>query len=116
VIDAEDAARVRAREHDVPMTAAEEDRIRRKQAFEEQAKVRAIYEEMVLKKAQPTVVTIGSLDQLKAAKPGNGAPVTISNADSNGANGNGHAKDNGNGNGASEKSEKPEAAQTVAGD
>ena len=116
VIDAEDAARVRAREHDVPMTAAEEDRIRRKQAFEEQAKVRAIYEEMVLKKAQPTVVTIGSLDQLKAAKPGNGAPVSISNADGNGANGNGHAKDNGNGNGASEKSEKPEAAQTVASD
>ncbi len=31
VIDADDAARVRDLEHDIPMTAAEEDRIRRKQ-------------------------------------------------------------------------------------
>jgi len=37
-------------EHDVPLTAAEEDRARRKKAYEEQAKVRAIYEELVLKK------------------------------------------------------------------
>ena len=40
-IDAEDAARVRELEHDIPLTAAEEDRIRRKKAFEEAAKVRA---------------------------------------------------------------------------
>ena len=67
MIDAEDAARVREREHDIPMTAAEEDKIRRRQALEEAAKVRAIYEEMVLKKPQPTVVQIGSVQQIKAA-------------------------------------------------
>ena len=61
VIDAEDAARVRHLEHDIPLTAAEEDRIRRKKALEEQAKVRAIYEELVLKKPQPTVVQIGTV-------------------------------------------------------
>ena len=70
-IDAEDAARVKPKDQDdVPTTAAEEDRIRRKQAQAEAAKVRAIYEEMVLKKAPQTVVTIGSIDALKAAKPG----------------------------------------------
>ncbi|HKT46451.1 MAG TPA: radical SAM protein, partial [Candidatus Acidoferrales bacterium] len=46
-IDAEDASRVRHLEHDIPLTAAEEDRIRRKKAFEEAAKVRRIYEELV---------------------------------------------------------------------
>src|SRR6185503_15793223 len=60
-IDADDAARVRHLEHDIPLTAAEEERARRKKAYEEQAKVRAIYEELVLKKPQPTVVQIGSL-------------------------------------------------------
>ena len=44
-------------ESDIPMTAAEEDKIRRRKALEEAAKVRAIYEEMVLKKPQETVVT-----------------------------------------------------------
>ena len=91
MIDAEDAARVRPKEHDIPMTAAEEDRIRRKHAMEEQAKVRAIYEELVLKKPQPAVVTIGSMDQLKAAKPGNG-------------------------NGSNASSETPEVVQPVASD
>src|SRR5216110_1166292 len=57
-IDAEDAGRVRHLEHDIPVTAAEEDRARRKKAYEEQAKVRAIYEELVLKKA-PATVEIG---------------------------------------------------------
>jgi uncharacterized radical SAM superfamily Fe-S cluster-containing enzyme len=71
VIDANDAARVRHLEHDVPLTAAEEDRARRKKAFEEQAKVRAIYEELVLKKPQPTVVQIGSLTDIKQATPAN---------------------------------------------
>src|SRR5256886_11297935 len=46
-IDADDAARIRHLEHDIPLTAAEEDRARRKKAYEEQAKVRAIYEELV---------------------------------------------------------------------
>ena len=71
VIDANDAARVRHLEHDVPLTAAEEDRARRKKAYEEQAKVRAIYEELVLKKPQPTVVQIGSLTDIKQATPAN---------------------------------------------
>jgi uncharacterized radical SAM superfamily Fe-S cluster-containing enzyme len=102
VIDAEDAARVKPKDHDdVPTTAAEEDRARRKHALAEAAKVRAIYEEMVLKKAPQTVVTIGSLDALKSAKPGMPSkPVTISNA-------------SGNGNGAAVKQEVPEP---VAGD
>src|ERR1700674_1462684 len=48
VIDANDAARVRHLEHDIPLTASEEDRARRRtaQALQEQAKVRAIYEEL----------------------------------------------------------------------
>src|ERR1700751_6192077 len=69
VIDANDAARVRHLEHDVPLTAAEEDRARRKKAYEEQAKVRAIYEELVLKKAQPTVVQIGSVSDIGQGVP-----------------------------------------------
>jgi hypothetical protein len=69
-IDEEDAARVRVHESDIPMTAAEEDKIRRRKALEEAAKVRAIYEEMVLKKPQESVVSIGSLGQIKAATPG----------------------------------------------
>jgi hypothetical protein len=107
VIDADDAARVKERDHDdVPVTAADEDRARRKAAQKEEAKVRAIYEELVLKKAQPTVVTIGTLDQIKAAKP-TGAPVTISNIQKPSGDW------NGTGNGAEAK--KP-IAETVAGD
>src|SRR5216683_1597849 len=104
-IDAEDAARVRHLEHDIPLTAAEEDRARRKRAYEEQAKVRAIYEELVLKKAQPAVVQIGTVQDIAKAVPANfanaglpaaaGKAVTI--APGNG-NGNGHS--NGNGVGA----------------
>jgi len=82
VIDSEDAARVRLKEHDIPMTAAEEDKMRRRKALEEAAKVRAIYEEMVLKKPQETVVTIGSMQQIKAATPG---LTTLVGAGSNGA-------------------------------
>ncbi|HXL21733.1 MAG TPA: radical SAM protein [Candidatus Dormibacteraeota bacterium] len=105
-IDSEDASRVRHLEHDVPQTAAEEDRTRRKKAYEEQAKVRAIYEELVLKKPQPTVVQIGSVQDIAKAVPANftnaSKPVSIAPA-------------NGNGNGASEH--KPEqAAEAVAGD
>ena len=78
VIDADDAARVRPKEHDIPMTAAEEDKIRRRKALEEAAKVRAIYEEMVLKKPQASVVQIGSVQQIKSAT--GPALTTIANA------------------------------------
>src|SRR5438874_991135 len=96
-IDAQDAARVRHLEHDIPLTAAEEDRMRRKKAYEEQAKVRAIYEELVLKKPQPTVVQIGTVNDIAKAVPANfanaGKPVTIAPANDNGhSNGNGTAK------------------------
>ena len=99
VIDAEDAARVRNVDHDVPITAAEENRARRRAEFlKEEARVRKIYEELVLKQAQPEVVQIGSLTDIKKATP-SVAPVTISNA-------------NGNGKGAA----KPQVAEHVAGD
>ena len=48
------------------MTAAEEDKMRRRKALEEAAKVRAIYEDMVLRKPQTSVVQIGSVQQIKA--------------------------------------------------
>jgi uncharacterized radical SAM superfamily Fe-S cluster-containing enzyme len=109
-IDSDDAARVRHLEHDIPVTAAEEDRARRKKAYEEQAKVRAIYEELVLKKPQPTVVQIGTVSDIAKAVPANfangGKPVTIAPA-----NGNGHS----NGNGATAKTNE-KAAEAVAGD
>jgi 7,8-dihydro-6-hydroxymethylpterin dimethyltransferase len=69
-IDAEAAARVRHLEHDIPLTAAEEDRIRRKKAFEEAAKVRKIYEELVLKKSSEPIVQIGSINDILTAVPG----------------------------------------------
>jgi hypothetical protein len=103
VINAEDAARVRSKEHDVPITAAEEDRARRRAEFlQEEARVRKIYEEMVLKKDQPAVVQIGSVADIKKATP-SVVPVSISNA-------------NGNGNGHTTKPATPEVAETVAGD
>ena len=99
VIDADDAARVRNVDHEVPITAAEENRARRRAEFlKEEARVRKIYEELVLKQAQPEVVQIGSLTDIKKATP-SVVPVTISNA-------------NGNGNGAA----KPQVAEHVAGD
>ncbi|HKD63429.1 MAG TPA: radical SAM protein [Candidatus Acidoferrales bacterium] len=100
-IDKEDAARVRHVEHDIPVTAAEEDRIRRKKAFEEAAKVRRIYEELVLKKPKEEVVQIGSLQQMQTAVPG--APVKPVQI----------APVNGNGNAPAAK---PEAEAAVAGD
>ncbi|HEY1483718.1 MAG TPA: hypothetical protein VGF19_13385, partial [Candidatus Acidoferrum sp.] len=107
VIDAEDAARVRHIEHDIPVTAAEENRARRKKAIEEQAKVRAIYEELVLKKPQPTVVQIGTVSDIAKAVPANftnaGKPVTIAPA-------------NGNGHSAETKKSTETAAEAVAGD
>jgi hypothetical protein len=110
-IDADDAARVRHLEHDIPLTAAEEDRARRRkaQALQEQAKVRAIYEELVLKKPQPTVVQIGSVSDIAKAVPANfanaGKPVTIA-----------PATGNGNGNGHSAPAKQETAAEAVAGD
>jgi uncharacterized radical SAM superfamily Fe-S cluster-containing enzyme len=105
VIDAQDAARVRSVDHDVPITAAEENRARRRAEFlKEEARVRKIYEELVLKQAQPEVVQIGSLTDIKRATPST-APVTISNANKIGIG-------NGNGNGAA----KPQVAEHVAGD
>jgi hypothetical protein len=103
VIDAQDAARVRSVDHDVPITAAEENRARRRAEFlKEEARVRKIYEELVPKQAQPEVVQIGSLTDIKRATPST-APVTISNANKIG---------NGNGNDAA----KPQVAEHVAGD
>ncbi|HEV2491704.1 MAG TPA: radical SAM protein [Terriglobia bacterium] len=79
-VNPEDAARVREREHDVPMTAAEEEKKRRKLAWEAQ-QARQLYEEMVLKKPAPQLVQIGG--------PVNGS----SNGNENGhGNGNGHGK------------------------
>ncbi len=89
-IDAEDAARVRHLEHDIPLTAAEEDRMRRKKAFEEAAKVRAIYEELVLKRAKEPVVQIESIDSVLSAVPG--APVQRVQIENAKANGNGHTE------------------------
>ncbi len=98
VIDAEDAARVRAVDHEVPNTAAEENRARRRADFlKEEARVRKIYEELVLKQTPQEVVQIGSLTDIKRATPST-APVTISNASGNGA------------------AAKPHVAEQVAGD
>src|SRR5258708_5645401 len=105
VIDADDASRVRHLEHDIPLTAAEENRIRRKMALEEQARVRAIYEELVLKKPQTAVVQIGTVSDIAKAVPANftnaGKPIGIAPA-------------NGNGNEAPKSKEA--AAEAVAGD
>jgi len=96
VIDAADAARVREREHDdVPTTAAEEDKMRRRKALEEAAKVRAIYEEMVLKKPQQSVVQIGSVQEIKQATPASSLTSISGGGNGNGSgNGNGHANGN----------------------
>src|SRR5579875_1005805 len=107
-VDPEDAARVRHMEHDIPLTAAEEDRMRRKKAFEEAAKVRAIYEELVLKKPKEPVVQIESIDSVLSAVPG--APVQRVQIES--------AKRNGEGNGHKEAAGAPSASEAapVAGD
>jgi hypothetical protein len=99
VIDADDAARVREVDTDVPNTAAEENRARRRAEFlKEEARVRKIYEELVLKQTPQEVVQIGSLTDIKRATP-SVAPVTISNA-----------KPNGNG------AAQPQVPEHVAGD
>jgi hypothetical protein len=102
-LNAEDVNKVRSHEHTVPQTAAEEDRLRRKAAYEA-AQVRKIYEELVLKKKSEPVVQIGSVSDIK---PVGANPVQI--APANGGNG------KGKGNGAPAPAVKPEEA-TVAGD
>ncbi len=67
-VDPEDAARVREREHDIPMTAAEEERARRKAAWEAQ-QARQLYEELVLKKPAPQLVQIGNAPSKTEAQP-----------------------------------------------
>ena len=73
-----------------------------------------IYEELVLKKAQPTVVQIGSVQDIAKAVPANfanaGKPVSIAPAA-----GNGHSSPNGHRNGNA-PAKKEEAAEAVAGD
>jgi hypothetical protein len=59
-IDAADAAKVKSHESEIPQTAAEEDKMRRK-AAREAAKVREIYEEMVLGKKPEALVSIGAI-------------------------------------------------------
>jgi uncharacterized radical SAM superfamily Fe-S cluster-containing enzyme len=61
-VNAQDAARVRTLDHDVPLTAAEEEKARRKAAWEAQqaAQVRKAYEEIVLQKPKSDLVQIGA--------------------------------------------------------
>jgi hypothetical protein len=60
LVDPNDAGRVKPKTNDpVPRTAAEEDRMRRRRELEEAAKVRRIYEEMVLKRPPAQLVQIG---------------------------------------------------------
>jgi hypothetical protein len=61
-VNAQDAARVRPKEHDIPITAAEEERQRRKTAWEAQ-QARQYYEEVVLKKPKVELVQIGDAAQ-----------------------------------------------------
>jgi tetraether lipid synthase len=60
-IRAEDASRVREREHDIPMNAQEELRARRKAEWEarQAAQARQYYEELVLKKKAEPLVQLG---------------------------------------------------------
>ena len=60
-VDPADAARVRQKAEDgTPRTAAEEDRLRRRKAMEEAAKVRQIYEELVLGRTPEQLVQISN--------------------------------------------------------
>jgi uncharacterized radical SAM superfamily Fe-S cluster-containing enzyme len=70
-VDSNDATHVRERAHDIPMTAAEEDRARRKAEWEAK-QARAYYEEMVLKKKPETLVKIGAPSNGNGNGNGNG--------------------------------------------
>ena len=69
-VNAEDAARVRNLSHDVPLTAAEEEKARRKAAWEAQqaAQARKLYEEMVLQKPKSELVQIGAPAKVEEEK------------------------------------------------
>jgi len=67
-IDQEDASRVKEHTHEVPMTAADEAAARRK-AAREAAKVREIYEEMVLHKKKEPLVSIGAIGHVPGSAP-----------------------------------------------
>ena len=68
-VDPVDAARVRQKVDDgVPKTASEEDRMRRRRALEEAAKVREIYEELVLKRPPEQLVQISASPLLGSEK------------------------------------------------
>ncbi|HEX9764124.1 MAG TPA: radical SAM protein, partial [Candidatus Acidoferrales bacterium] len=69
----DDVNRVRHVEHDVPQTAAEEERARRKQEWEAR-QAREIYEEMVLKKPRPQLIQLGQPPAQPAA-PAPAEPV-----------------------------------------
>src|SRR2546425_1147132 len=73
-VNPEDAARVREKTSDIPMTAAEEEKARRKAAWEAQ-QARQLYEELVLKKPAPTLVQIGVVNA-DGKDNGNSKPVT----------------------------------------
>ena len=75
-VNAEDAARVRERTAGGPMTAAEEEKARRKAAWEAQ-QARQLYEELVLKKPAPTLVQIGGLNNGKHGGNGHGSAKPV---------------------------------------
>ena len=74
-LNEDDVNRKRERLDDSPQTAADEERLRRKAAWEA-AQARALYEEMVLKKPKPTLVQLGSNGGNGPANGGS-KPVTI---------------------------------------
>ncbi len=61
----DDVNRVRHIEHDIPQTAAEEERARRKREWEAR-QAREIYEELVLKKPRPQLIQLGQPAQPSA--------------------------------------------------
>jgi uncharacterized radical SAM superfamily Fe-S cluster-containing enzyme len=69
-VNAGDAARVRTLEHDVPQTAAEEEKARRKAAWEAQqeSQARKVYEEIVLQKPKSDLVQIGAPAKVEEEK------------------------------------------------
>ena len=75
-LDQADVNRVRERDTDVPLYASDEERQRRKTAWEA-AQARALYEEVVLKKPKPQLVQLGA----------NGGNVPSPQAGGNGTNG-----------------------------
>jgi uncharacterized radical SAM superfamily Fe-S cluster-containing enzyme len=69
-VNAADAVRVRNLKHDIPLTAAEEEKARRKAAWEAQqaTQARQAYEELVLKNPPPELVQIGTASRPEEEK------------------------------------------------